>query len=283
MNRSTKTKVETTAKLSYKSISRELLLSAPIGLSWKRNQDTNERNLANPECMAAMSRNHNHDNNQRNNKRSDSFCSSITDVSSNGSTNKFASRLIDDDDDDEDYGLDQCPQVNYYKEEDTSPPSRPLFDKACDQNKKQTIDGSRNIYSNHANSKCDCTSHRAHSPSSRLNSDRDAFLFTVMDDCGDCYSTNSTLKGDEYKLIEHIILPKDTLEGLCLKYKTSATRLRQINQFSSSSLLLAPKRLLIPLKNDMNGIKLQDTDTTEYKIHKVLSECCRLGMKEIEA
>lgn len=99
----------------------------------------------------------------------------------------------------------------------------------------------------------------------------------------DCISINSSLKGDEYTFVEHIILPKDTLEGLCLKYKTSATRLRQVNRFSGSSLVLAPKRLIIPIKNTNKDIKLQDTTTTEYKIHKVLSECSSLGMKEIQA
>ncbi len=99
----------------------------------------------------------------------------------------------------------------------------------------------------------------------------------------DCISIYSSLKGNEYTFVEHIILPKDTLEGLCLKYKTSATRLRQVNRFSGSSLVLAPKRLIIPIKNTNKEIKLQDTTTMEYKIHKVLSECSSVGIKEIQA
>jgi len=134
--------------------------------------------------------------------------------------------------------------------------------------------------------------------------------------------SNVSLKGDEYIMMEHIVLPKDTLQGICIQYKVSATRLRQVNRFSGSNLLLAPKRLLIPIKGKRNavdgtgtgtgtgsgtgsmrrndssdsvdlydyhrhlaasGIKVQDTTTQEYKIHKVLSECSSLRMKEIQA
>ena len=82
-----------------------------------------------------------------------------------------------------------------------------------------------------------------------------------------------------------------------------------MNQFSGSSLLLASKRLLIPIKKryilgsshdgaggsshcsnnssgssgSSSGVKFQNTGTQEYKIHKVLSECDDLGMKEIQA
>jgi hypothetical protein len=114
----------------------------------------------------------------------------------------------------------------------------------------------------------------------------------------DCYSSSlsvtshSSLRGREYTLIEHIILPKDTLQGICIQYKVSPTRLRQVNQFSGSNLFSAPKRLLIPIKDychdgsgdcTVKGIKLQDTTTEEYRIHKVLSECGNVGKKEIQA
>jgi len=46
--------------------------------------------------------------------------------------------------------------------------------------------------------------------------------------------------------IEHTVLPTDTLQGLCLKYKITPTKLRQINGFSGSNLHLAPAVLKIP-------------------------------------
>eukprot|EP00584_Thalassiosira_punctigera_P004265 CAMPEP_0172531448 /NCGR_PEP_ID=MMETSP1067-20121228/4856_1 /TAXON_ID=265564 ORGANISM="Thalassiosira punctigera, Strain Tpunct2005C2" /NCGR_SAMPLE_ID=MMETSP1067 /ASSEMBLY_ACC=CAM_ASM_000444 /LENGTH=1630 /DNA_ID=CAMNT_0013315829 /DNA_START=141 /DNA_END=5033 /DNA_ORIENTATION=+ len=47
--------------------------------------------------------------------------------------------------------------------------------------------------------------------------------------------------------IEHEVLLTDTLQGLCLAYKISATRLRMENKFSGNSLQLAPKTLKIPI------------------------------------
>jgi hypothetical protein len=47
--------------------------------------------------------------------------------------------------------------------------------------------------------------------------------------------------------IEHIVLPTDTLQGICLAYKVSAMRLKKENGFSGNNLQLAPKKLRIPL------------------------------------
>jgi len=90
-----------------------------------------------------------------------------------------------------------------------------------------------------------------------------------------------------FDYIEHIVLPENTLQGICIQYKVSPVILRQINKFSGSTLLLAPKRLIIPLKRSGNtlsrsgGIMLQDQATNQYKIHKMLAECPNL--KENEA
>jgi LysM repeat protein len=47
--------------------------------------------------------------------------------------------------------------------------------------------------------------------------------------------------------VEHIVEPSDTFQGICLRYKISATHLRQANGgFSGTNLSLAPNPLKIP-------------------------------------
>jgi LysM repeat protein len=75
--------------------------------------------------------------------------------------------------------------------------------------------------------------------------------------------------------VYHVVLPTDTLQGICLAYKISTTQLRQANHFSGSSLVLAPKKLVVPISKQalrQGYIRIQDTDTTEYKIHAFLAE-----------
>jgi hypothetical protein len=86
--------------------------------------------------------------------------------------------------------------------------------------------------------------------------------------------------------IEHIVIPADTLQGVCLAYKISATRLRQVNQFSGSTLTMAPKKLIVPLskKAIRSGfIKVQDQDSREYKIHAFLADLPALKVAEAQA
>jgi LysM repeat protein len=82
---------------------------------------------------------------------------------------------------------------------------------------------------------------------------------------------------------EHVILPTDTLQGICLAYKVSSTRLKQANHFSGGSLLLAPKKLLIPVSKQAlrsGFIRVQDTDAKEYKLYSFLAEHNQLSMTE---
>jgi hypothetical protein len=84
--------------------------------------------------------------------------------------------------------------------------------------------------------------------------------------------------------VEHVILPSDTFQGICLAYKISATRLRQVNHFSGNNLSNAPKKLIIPLtkKALRSGfIRVQDKESQEYKLHAFLAEVPSL--KEAEA
>jgi hypothetical protein len=84
--------------------------------------------------------------------------------------------------------------------------------------------------------------------------------------------------------VEHVILPTDTFQGICLAYKISATRLRQVNHFSGSNLSNAPKKLIIPLtkKALRSGfIRVQDKESHEYKLHALIAEVP--GLKEKDA
>lgn len=86
--------------------------------------------------------------------------------------------------------------------------------------------------------------------------------------------------------VEHIIMPTDTLQGICLAYKIGSTRLRQANHFSGNSLLLAPKKLVIPLSKKAlrsGFIRVQDTDAKEYKLHAILAEFPDLSLTEAKA
>lgn len=86
--------------------------------------------------------------------------------------------------------------------------------------------------------------------------------------------------------VEHVILPTDTMQGICLAYKVSANRLKRANHFSGESLLLAPKKLVIPISKQalrQGYLRVQDTDSKEYKMHAIQAECPMLGVTEAKA
>ncbi len=111
--------------------------------------------------------------------------------------------------------------------------------------------------------------------------------------------------GEAY--IYHVVLPTDTLQGLCLAYKLSATRLRMENNFSGNSLQLAPKKLRIPNNvaksnklsslsskgeggvgggnNNNKGvmIRVQDTTSKEYKLYAFVAEIPSMELVEAKA
>ena len=98
------------------------------------------------------------------------------------------------------------------------------------------------------------------------------------------WPTGQGVLGVDY--VEHVVLPTDTLQGVCLAYKISTTRLRQANHFSGNSLLLAPKKLVIPLSKKAlrsGFIRVQDTDQKEYKIAAFLTEFPDFGATEAKA
>lgn len=86
--------------------------------------------------------------------------------------------------------------------------------------------------------------------------------------------------------VEHIILPTDTLQGICIAYKVSASNLRRANHFTGHSLHSAPKKLLIPLSKQAlraGFIRIQDTDTKEYKLHYFQAEYPDMSPTEAKA
>jgi hypothetical protein len=97
-------------------------------------------------------------------------------------------------------------------------------------------------------------------------------------------TSNSTIDSNDGILLggldytEHIVLPTDTLQGICLAYQISATRLRQLNHFSGNNLMMAPKKLIVPFSKRAirsGFVKVQDQDSKEYKLHAFLAELSR--------
>lgn len=85
--------------------------------------------------------------------------------------------------------------------------------------------------------------------------------------------------------VVHTVLPSDTIQGLCLRYKTKPTTLRQLNKFSGSNLLLAPHKLIIPLSENctLQNIQLQDKNCRQYKMQTLMAEVPGLTESERRA
>lgn len=86
--------------------------------------------------------------------------------------------------------------------------------------------------------------------------------------------------------VEHVVLPNDTMQGICIAYKIHPTALRKANHFSGCSLMLAPKKLVIPVsKKALRGgfLRVQDTASKEYKVHAIQAEVTDLSTTEATA
>lgn len=68
-----------------------------------------------------------------------------------------------------------------------------------------------------------------------------------------CFPNGEGGGGIDGRYIQHTVSPIDTFQGICIKYKISATALRQANGFSGTNLSLAPEILLIPLDQTSGG------------------------------
>ena len=90
----------------------------------------------------------------------------------------------------------------------------------------------------------------------------DAFLRKLLaDDNGDDTTPQTTFT-------QHVVLPEDTFNGICLRYKVSPLELRRINNFSGSNLRLAPAVLRVPVTDQ--GV--QDTNADSYKIQALRNQ-----------
>ena len=98
-----------------------------------------------------------------------------------------------------------------------------------------------------------------------------------MNNFGADFDEDTTMNGNEgvrsFDFIEHKVLPSDTLQGICLTYKISATKLRMINQFSGSSLSLAPAKLIIPINSKkIRDELIKEKNVKDYMISKLIDE-----------
>jgi hypothetical protein len=79
-------------------------------------------------------------------------------------------------------------------------------------------------------------------------------------------STQEHESFDAPVVLEHIIVPGDTLQGLCLRYRVSAVELRRHNNFSGNNISYL-KKLRIPIDHSMPVIR-QSEDSHEVMIQK---------------
>jgi UBA-like domain len=121
-------------------------------------------------------------------------------------------------------------------------------------------------------------------------------IVVVEDDCGlqDGCDTTSIPLAHTLPIVEpsltrhhHIVSADDTFAGICLKYKITATQLRQANCFSGTNLTLAPKVLKIPHTVVAQAAKPQELSllhsAKENQIATVLRQSKGLGRKEVRA
>jgi hypothetical protein len=100
----------------------------------------------------------------------------------------------------------------------------------------------------------------------------------------ECHKQTIGNDNNIHHVIEHVVLPTDTFPGICLAYKISAIRLRQLNRFSGANLALAPRKLLIPVsRSNRSYIKLQDHNCKEFKLYGLLAEVPRLSKRSAQA
>ena len=78
---------------------------------------------------------------------------------------------------------------------------------------------------------------------------------------------------DEHVWIDHLVMPGDTLRGICLKYRCSAVELRRYNNFSGDA-FRSRKSLRIKVSRkhvDSGDVLVQDKSLVEVKIQELKS------------
>eukprot|EP00977_Amphora_coffeiformis_P017864 scaffold5999_cov149-Amphora_coffeaeformis.AAC.1 len=108
-------------------------------------------------------------------------------------------------------------------------------------------------------------------------------------DDGDDKQKKSELVGVEYT--EHVVLPTDTLAGICLLYKITRRELQRANRFYGNDLRLAPGKLYVPITEKArryvhlrtitrSGRNAQDVESHEFKMAAFLAQHRSLSMME---
>jgi hypothetical protein len=96
---------------------------------------------------------------------------------------------------------------------------------------------------------------------------------------------NSSLGVLGVDYIEHELRPTDTLNGICLAYSITPSKLKQANLVLTSdndSLVLAPKILAIPISDGVYS-RVRDTSSEDYKLFTLMKKFPKLGTKEAKA
>lgn len=116
-----------------------------------------------------------------------------------------------------------------------------------------------------------------------------------VDGAGKIIGVSSSSPSEDCAL-EHVVMPTDTLQGICIAYKVHPTALRRANHFSGNNLMLAPKKLIIPAPAKRKAaaatgggarqrvpVAQQDTTSKEYKINSLQAKVKELSTAEATA
>ena len=76
---------------------------------------------------------------------------------------------------------------------------------------------------------------------------------------------------DEPTVIEHVLMPSDTLAGITLKYNVSSTELRRANSFSGNKIAFGQKTIKIPLRRRGQVVQVQDPSDPGVVLEKFRS------------
>ena len=91
-------------------------------------------------------------------------------------------------------------------------------------------------------------------------------------------NTSTVVSGVRY----HEVLPTDTFQGICLRYKVTPTELRRANRLMGSNLKLGPAKLVIPSNEKNEQLDLDSQRSTkEEKIASLISKVTHITKGKI--
>jgi len=116
----------------------------------------------------------------------------------------------------------------------------------------------------------------------------DAVLVKENRDGAASSTTKKINDGISSPFVEHYIMPSDTFQGICIRYKIKPLELRRANGgFTGENLNLVPNPLKIPCRDFVTSAVAQEVEDcaqplTQGQVVKVLLKECR-GMSQSEA